>query len=153
MLPKVVLLLSTMPLFSSNRNSEVAGHVAPDAVNVVGGIAGRVGLRIDELDEERRALDAVVMADARLQRARPSETHVLRSVFNDATNPLPGNALRHTGDVFVHQVFDRLLLVVTQIGECDADFFVLGRLRIAGGANFPRGLCSDDGCLFLLVAK
>ena len=95
MLPKVVLLLSTMPLFSTDRNGEVAGHVAPDAVNVVGGIACRVGLRVDELDEERRALDAVVMTDARLQCSRPGETHVFRSSITDVENPLPWNRANH----------------------------------------------------------
>ena len=48
------------------RQGKIARHVAPHAVDVICQIARGIRLRIVQFDQERRALDAVVMADTRL---------------------------------------------------------------------------------------
>ena len=50
---------------------------------MVGRVAGGVGLRVDELDQERRPLDAIVVADARLVRSGPGEADLLRARLVD----------------------------------------------------------------------
>ncbi len=52
--------------FLRHGNREVARPVVPHGVDVIGQIAGRVGLRVVELDQKRFALHAVIVADPRL---------------------------------------------------------------------------------------
>src|SRR5262249_33054475 len=53
------------PITSSGLDAEIALEVPPAAMNVIGGITGRVGLDIEELDQERRPLDMVRVRLAR----------------------------------------------------------------------------------------
>src|SRR5437588_165595 len=62
---------------SIGGEAEVALEVAPAAVDVVGGVAGRVGLDVEELDHEGGPLDAVGVRLAGLGAAGEGEVDLV----------------------------------------------------------------------------
>jgi len=62
-------------LLRCNRNRKIASYVAPYAMDVAGWIASGIGLRVHEFDEERWALDSIVVTDAWFVGPGPGEIH------------------------------------------------------------------------------
>lgn len=77
----------------SDRQIEVASQVTVDAMDVVGWVAGRVGLGVDELDQESLSLDAIVVANSRLLGTGPSEADVVPAVGLDLFSSAVGNRI------------------------------------------------------------
>ena len=79
--------------------AEVAGEVAPYRVDVVA-----VVLRVVVLDEERRALDPIVVLLAALDRARPGEGDLLDARLAQLRDPIveAGAAAVAAGSLFVY---------------------------------------------------
>ncbi len=73
-MPVLRVPLVTIVMLAQQIFAEVVGGVAPHRVNVVG-----VVLRVVELDQERRPVQAVIMRPPRLDVARPSEMDVLET--------------------------------------------------------------------------
>jgi hypothetical protein len=70
--------------------TEIALQVAPDTVDMIG-----VVLSVVVLDEDSRAMHAVVVGLARLETASPSKVQLLEARALDALELLSCNAFRH----------------------------------------------------------
>src|SRR6266404_2479086 len=59
--------------------AEIVFQTAPGAMNMVGGVARRVSLNVEELDDESRPLDAVGVRLARLGAAGEGEMDIVEA--------------------------------------------------------------------------
>lgn len=122
-------------------------------MDVIGGVASGIGLRVDEFDQESFAGDSVVVTDAGFQRARPCESHVVPTVGLDLIDA--GLRDRAGGDVGVRadEVTKDPLLGFVEFRILDPIGDHGRGLRFAGESNFRGGLVGDDRDALLFVVE
>ena len=64
---------------SAVDDAEIAIQVAPDGVNMIRRVAGRIRLHVDEFQDEGRPLDAIVVSDPWLRRTGPGKVDAVES--------------------------------------------------------------------------
>jgi len=118
--------------------TEVLLQVAPGGVHVV-----RVVLRVVQFDEERRTLDAVVVALAHFGAAGPSEEDLVLGKLGDFDDFLGGEVIARPADKFIDDETEEFFLLRVEGGEGDALVLqeTVGLLLVAGddvGGYFTR---------------
>src|SRR5206468_10572261 len=131
---------------------KIAPHVAPDGVNVVGGVAGGVGLDVDELDLEGGALNAVVAAFALFLAAGPAEEDFVGTAGANRFHSLFRDVRRKAVGVFLDERPQNTALLAAQLVGQDSLGGFGCRLRRAGGADLA-GRLLGDGRFFLLIGS
>lgn len=126
-------------VFSEEVAAEVALEVAPDRMDVVGAVLGIV-----ELEEERGALDAVVMAFAGFLAAGPGEVDSGPAGGFDAGKISRGDFGAGSMDVFLDEAAKELLLRRMQAGEGETSWGVRCDLAFGPGDDVGGGLGLDD---------
>src|SRR5205085_7303563 len=120
------------------------------AVDVIGRVAGGVGLDVDEFDLERRALDTIVAAFTLLFAAGPAEANFIRPILLHRFQPLFGHVGWKAIGIFINQRLQRAPLLAGQLLGQNAFGRLGARLRSAGIADFARRLLGDDRLFFLV---
>src|SRR5262245_8184189 len=124
----------------SRIEPEVALDSPPSAMNVVGGIAGRVLLVIKELDYEGRPLHAVGARLAGLGAAVIGEMNLVEAGVLEQLPVHVAHVFRLTLDVVPHELGERLLLSIRHLGGGQADRLADFRRRLAL-FRLGEGLC------------
>ncbi len=101
--------------FRRQGDAEVAEHVAPDGVNVVGAVLGIV-----ELDQEGWALNAIGVRLGTIRGARPGELDPFGAGLADLVEPGLGDFDGHIRGVRFDQGAQQLALVACQVGKSDS---------------------------------
>jgi len=131
-------------VFAEGVAAEVVGQVAPDGMDVIGFV-----LRVVELDEEGGALDAVIVALADNQAARPSEEQLVSRGGLDGLEIGGGQFGAKAICVFMHEFPEDGLLGRSHLGKRQADGIEqVGRAAV-GGHDFIWRRVRIDGDLLL----
>src|SRR5262249_12283546 len=93
--------------------SKVPVEVAPRTVDVIGRVAGRVGLDIEELDDEGWSLHTISVRLARLVvLTGKGELHLVEARLLEAIQFVDGDVCRHSAGVILDELVEDLLLLL-----------------------------------------
>ena len=111
---------------------------------MVGGIPGGIRLRVDELDEKGRSLDAIVVADPGLRCTGPREMDLIGSGLHDLFPASLPDLVRYVFQIGPYQAAQYELLLAIHLRDSQADRRIGRRLSFSGGSDFPGGLFRDQ---------
>src|ERR1700757_5044790 len=128
--------------------AEVAGHLAPDGMNMI-----CVILRVIQLDQERRRLNPVIVRGAPASSPRPCEVDISSRLINLGYS-LFSEFVGHVAGIFLDQRHEGIELPDIHRGSRQAGWLALkSRLAAGTGQDFRIGDRGYDGDLLLAFVQ